>query len=63
MSYGIEVGQIYIRADGIEGYELLVVDTETYKHVEDVVVYDNYLKTERLIDSFKLARVRYKLKK
>lgn len=62
MKYGIEVGQVYIAADGGH-YGHLVVDTTTYAYRDDVVVLpfteagfkDNVVR----IDMFKLAQVRY----
>ena len=64
MSYGIEVGQIYLAADGGE-YGHLVTDVTTHARCDDVVVRaftrQGFDPNERRIDSFKLAIVRYYL--
>ena len=60
MSYGVKVGQLYKAADGVSG-TYLVVDTDTYADVDDVVVFSVERETHRRIDAFKLARVRYYL--
>ena len=64
MKYGIEVGQIWIAADGSKGGHL-VVDNTTYAYCDDVVVYSfTPLGLEaytRKIDAWKLACVRYYL--
>jgi hypothetical protein len=60
IAYGVKVGQIYVPADGSKN-ELKVVDTTTYAHCSDIIVFDKQLNCERRIDSFKLARVRYTL--
>ena len=62
--YGIEVGQIYIAADGSKcGH--LVTDTITYSHVDDVVTMpftpNGFDPDGYRIDAFKLAMVRYEL--
>jgi len=62
--YGIAVGQVYVRADAPKGQykgRLFVRDVETFAEEEDVVVFDEDAKTERRIDAFKLAKVRYSL--
>ena len=56
--YKIEVGQKYVPADGSKN-TLTVVDVEKYAEVSDVVVYDDLNGSERRIDCFKLAMVRY----
>jgi len=56
--YNIQVGQMYKRADGAKG-TLEVKDVETYADVDDVVVFCSVTESERRIDCFKLARVRY----
>lgn len=58
--YGIGVGQVYLSADGSKN-RLTVRDVDTFAACGDVVVFDEMLKTERRIDAFKLARVRYAL--
>jgi hypothetical protein len=58
--YGIEVGQVYVPADGSNN-RLTVRDIETYADCDDVVVFDEAQGIERRIDAFKLARVRYSL--
>ena len=62
MKYGIEVGQIYVAADGSKvGH--VVTDTTTFAHCDDVVTtpfaVDSMGKDGNRIDAFKLARVRY----
>lgn len=59
--YGIKVDQVYVPADGSKN-ELKVIDVTTYADVGDVVVYDTKNQTNRRIDAFKLAMVRYSLK-
>ena len=59
--YGIQVGQVYAAADGISKSRLTVVDVDTYRGCDDVVVRDELSGVERRIDAFKLAMVRYKL--
>lgn len=56
--YGIEVGQVYVAADG-SGHCLLVRDVQTFANCDDVVVFDEQEGIERRIDAFKLAKVRY----
>jgi len=56
--YKIEVGQRYVPADGSKN-TLVVMDVEKYADVGDVVVFDSVQNTERRIDCFKLAMVRY----
>lgn len=59
--YGIEVGQIYFRADGANA-GCVVVDTTTYEDCDDVVVQyfsNNGFSHTGRIDAFKLAMVRY----
>ena len=56
--YGIDVGQVYERADG-SGYRLTVVDVETHSDCDDVIVCDELTQENRRIDCFKLAMVRY----
>ncbi len=58
--YKIEVGQKYVPADGSTN-TLTVVDVEKYADCGDVVVFDAVQKTDRRIDCFKLAMVRYSL--
>jgi hypothetical protein len=58
--FGIEVGQIYVPADGSVN-TLQVIDVVTYADCGDVVVFDNVKGIERKIDAFKLAKVRYSL--
>jgi nucleoside-triphosphatase THEP1 len=58
--YGIEVGQVYVPADGSKN-RLTVRDVETYSDCDDVVVFDEIQGIERRIDAFKLAKVRYSL--
>lgn len=58
--YGIEVGQVYVPADGSHNC-LVVRDVETYADCDDVVVFDERRQEERRIDAYKLARVRYYL--
>ena len=58
--YGIEPKQVYVPADGSKN-RLTVVDVETHADADDVVVFDEAQGTERRIDAFKLAMVRYKL--
>lgn len=60
--YGVCLGQVYVPADGSRN-ELTVVDTETYRYCGDVLVYDQKQDTVRRIDAFKLARVRYELRR
>lgn len=64
MKYGIEVGQIYIAADGSKcGH--LVTDTTTFTSCDDVVTNpftpDGFKGDGNRIDAFKLAMVRYSL--
>jgi hypothetical protein len=66
MKYGVEVGQIYLAADGRKcGH--LVTDVTTYAHCDDVVttpfLESGWKKSGNRIDAFKLARVRYYLVK
>lgn len=56
--HGIEVGQLYQRADGADEV-LEVVDTATYRHCSDVVVRDIQKDYRFRIDAFKLAVTRY----
>lgn len=58
--YGIEVGQVYVPADGSHS-RLIVRDVLTHADRDDVVVFDEHLQEERHIDAYKLARVRYYL--
>ncbi len=58
--YGIEVGQVYVPADGSVN-RLVVRDVSTFADCDDVVVFDEQQGLERRIDAFKLARVRYSL--
>lgn len=62
--YGIEVGQIYVAADGGK-WGHLVTDTSTYGHVDDVVTRpftsNGFDPDGNRIDAFKLAKVRYVL--
>jgi len=58
--YGIEVGQVYVPADGSHNC-LVVRDVHTYADRDDVVVFDEHRQEERRIDAYKLARVRYYL--
>ena len=57
--YGVEIGQVYVPADGSTG-ELTVVGLDIEK--DDAIVQDSDTGEERNIDLFKLAKVRYKLK-
>lgn len=65
---GILVGQIFHAADG-SNVTVQVVDTSTYRDVDDVVIrisYDGgntWLADTRRIDAFKLSQVRYYLYK
>jgi hypothetical protein len=62
-SYGIADGQIYLAADGSQSGHV-VVDAHSFASCDDVVVrpFDkNGFYTDRRIDSFKLAQVRYYL--
>ena len=59
-TYGIMVGQVYEPADGSYN-RLTVVDVETHRDCDDVIVYDEGAQAERRIDCFKLAMVRYRL--
>lgn len=64
-NYGVEVGQTYTRADGAPDY-LVVIDIDDVvgdAHVQHY--FENGAKDgePRYIDLFKLARVRYVLKK
>lgn len=56
--YGIEVGQVYVPADGSRN-RLTVKDVQTHEYGDDVVVFDEAQGVERRIDAFKLAKVRY----
>lgn len=56
--HGIEVHQLYQRADGTDEV-LEVVDTTTYRHCSDVVVRDIQKDYRFRIDAFKLAVTRY----
>ena len=56
--YGIKVGQKWVAASG-SGYQVTVLDVESYAYCDDVVVTDG-MDVYR-IDAFKLAAVRYKL--
>lgn len=61
--YGIENGQIYLAADGSRGGHV-VIDAHICADVDEVVVRPftpNGFGQSRLIDSFKLAKVRYHL--
>lgn len=58
--YNIEIGQRYVPADG-SGGSLVVTDVTKYADCDDIVVYDTIKKSERRIDAFKLAMVRYTL--
>jgi hypothetical protein len=58
--YKIEIGQRYVPADG-SGGSLIVTDVTKYADCDDIVVYDTIKKSERRIDAFKLAMVRYTL--
>lgn len=58
--YGIEVGQVYVPADGSKN-RLTVRNVVTYAECDDVVVFDEAQGLERRIDAFKLAKVRYSL--
>lgn len=58
--YGIEVGQVYVPADGSKN-RLTVRDVETYAGCGDVVVFDEAQGIEHRIDAFKLAIARYSL--
>lgn len=63
MKYGIEVGQIYVAADGSKSGHI-VVDTTTHEDIYEVVTtpFDRFSKkSPEKIDAFKLAMVRYKL--
>lgn len=63
--YGIEVGQIYVPADGSKG-ELEVIDVSKYEKQGDIIVRNRVGSTagkETRIDAFKLAMTRYQLKK
>ena len=65
MKYGIEVGQIYIAADGSK-HGHLVTDTTTFAFCDDVVTKpfdkDGFTTGDNnRIDAFKLAKVRYAL--
>ena len=60
MSYGIENGQIYDRADG-EDDSVVVVDCDTYSFCDDVVIRDKF-GNDRRIDAWKLAKCRYTLR-
>lgn len=56
--YGeLEVGDVYIRADG-SGGKVRVVDVDTYAHCEDAIIEDESGNWQR-IDWFKLMMVRY----
>ncbi len=58
--YGIEVGQVYVPADG-SANRLVVRDVTSFADCDDIVVFDQRQGIERRIDAFKLARVRYSL--
>lgn len=58
--YGIEVGQVYVPADGSKN-RLIVRDVVTFADCDDIVVFDEDQGVERRIDAFKLAMVRYSL--
>ncbi len=58
--YGIEVGQVYVPADGSVN-RLIVRDVTSFADCDDVIVFDEQQGIERRIDAFKLARVRYSL--
>lgn len=58
--YGIEVGQVYVPADGSHN-RLIVRDVLTHADQDDVVVFDERLQEEQRIDAYKLARARYYL--
>ena len=58
--HGIAVGQVYVPADGSPN-RLTVRDVTTHADCDDVVVFDEVQGTERRIDAFKLAKVRYSL--
>lgn len=58
MRYGIEIGQVYVPADGSQG-ELKVVD---YVESTDEALVRGRLDGSFYIDAFKLAKVRYMLK-
>lgn len=67
VKYGVEVGQIYLAADGGH-YGHRVEDVATFAQCDDVVVrafpgktVDTFADVTRRINSFKLARVRYYL--
>lgn len=61
--YGIKVGQVYDRADGADA-PVVVTDTTSHADVDDVVIeYVNGTPNPHRIDAFKLARVRYFLRK
>ena len=64
MKYGIEVGQIWIAADGSKcGH--LVIDTESFGYCDDIVTRHftpQYIGSpDNRIDAFKLSQVRYYL--
>jgi len=58
--YGIQVGQVYVPADGSQN-QLTVRDVQTYADCDDVVVFNAHTGVEQRIDAFKLAMVRYSL--
>lgn len=62
MKYGIEVGQIYIAADGSK-YGHLVTDVTTYDYCDDIVttpfISTGFENPGNRIDAYKLAQVRY----
>lgn len=64
MKYGVQDGQIYLAADGSK-HGCLVVDSETYAHIDDVLVHyfdmSGFIGSPQRIDNFKLAHVRYSL--
>lgn len=60
--YGVEVGQVYVPADGSKN-RLTVRDVTKYADCGDIVVFDEAQGCERRIDAFKLVCVRYTLLK
>jgi hypothetical protein len=59
LKYGIEIGQVYVPADGSSG-QLKVIEYQS--STDEVLVLDSLEKGHRYIDAFKLAKVRYMLK-
>lgn len=58
--YDIQVGQVYVPTDGTRN-RLIVRDVLMHVERGEVVVYDEFLKDERLVDAYRLARARHYL--